>query len=355
MKQGKEIINLGIGNPDLPPPPTVIEALTQGANDLSKHGYQPYKGLPELREAIAIFYQKHYTVTLNYENEILPLAGAKEGIMHISMAFLNPGDAVLVPNPGYASYATVAKMLGAVPILYDLKLQNNWLPDFHDIEKKDLSKVKIMWVNYPNMPTGAGASYELFEELITFAEKHQILLVNDNPYSFILTKKPLSILSINGAKNTALELNSLSKSFNMAGWRVGMLAGAQKHIDTVLKVKSNMDSGMFYGLQTGAIAALNIDTSWYIKQNTLYKQRRKLIWQIASKIGTTYNPDSVGFFVWAKLPEGQNDKQISDYLLQEKAIFVTPGSIFGSNGKGYLRFSLCVPENTLLNVLDRFK
>jgi len=353
LDAGKEIINLGIGNPDLPPPNSVIQALTTAATDQSKHGYQPYKGLPELRQAITDFYTKYYQVNLNSENEILPLAGAKEGIMHISMAYLNAGDAVLIPNPGYASYATVTKMLDATPIYYNLKPENDWQPDFEELEQQDLTKVKIMWVNYPNMPTGSKGTVSLFEKLIAFAKEHDILLINDNPYSFILNENPLSILSIKGSKEVALELNSLSKSFNMAGWRIGMLLGAKKHLDNVLKVKSNMDSGMFYGLQQGAITALKIENKWFADLNQTYKNRRELVWKIADKLGLTYDTTSSGFFVWAKLPEGKNSIQMSDLILQKYHVFITPGNIFGTNGEGYLRFSLCVNEDKLNAILKR--
>ncbi len=353
IDDGKTVINLGIGNPDLAPPASVIRALNEGANDQSKHGYQPYKGLPEFRQAIANFYTKQYKVDLNPNDEILPLAGAKEGIMHISMAFLNTGDAVLIPNPGYASYATVTKMLGAKPLFYDLESENNWDPNFEQLEQQDLSKVKIMWVNYPNMPTGSRGSIQLFKRLIAFAKKHNILLINDNPYSFILNDNPISILAIDGAKEVALELNSLSKTFNMAGWRIGMLSGAKEHIDNVLKVKSNMDSGMFYGLQQGAITALQIGNEWFSNLNNTYTKRRELVWKIADKLDLTYETDVSGFFVWAKLPKGENSMEISDEILQKHHIFITPGSIFGTNGEGYLRFSLCVNEDKLNEILSK--
>ncbi len=294
IDKGKPVINIGVGNPDLPPPEPVIDALKKGASDLSKHGYQPYKGIPTFRKAIATFYAKHYAVTVNPDNEILPLTGSKEGVLHISMAYLDKGDAVLVPNPGYTTYTSVTKLMGAKPIYYNLTKENNWFPDFDELEKQDLSKIKIMWVNYPNMPTGTEATFSLFKKLVAFAKKHKILLVNDNPYSFILTDKPLSILSVNGAKDVALELNSLSKSFNMSGWRVGMLLGNQKHIDTVLKIKSNMDSGMFYGLQAGAIAALQLNSEWFYKLYKTYSKRRKIVWSIIDKLGFTYDKNTAG-------------------------------------------------------------
>ena len=272
---GKPIINLGIGNPDLPPPSAVQMALLKTVAKKTTHGYQPYKGIERFRQAVAVFYAKHYKVRLDYNTEILPLTGSKEGVMHISMAYLNTGDSVLIPNPGYTTYTSVTKLLGAKPVYYNLKKENNWLPDFDALEKLNLSKVKIMWVNYPNMPTGANANIELFKKLIAFAKKHNILVVNDNPYSFILTEKPLSILAVKGAMEVALELNSLSKSHNIAGWRVGMLLGAKKHLDNILKIKSNMDSGMFLGLQAGGIAALEIEDRWYKNLNNTYKNDEK--------------------------------------------------------------------------------
>lgn len=350
---GKPIVNLGIGNPDLPPPSAVQKALLKAGASKTTHGYQPYKGIEQLRKAIALFYAKHYQVDLNHETEILPLTGSKEGVMHIAMAYLNAGDGVLIPNPGYTTYTSVTKLVGAKPIYYNLTEENNWLPNFDELEKLDLSKVKLMWINYPNMPTGANGNTEFFEKLIKFAKKHNILLINDNPYSFILTEKPLSILTVKGAMEVALELNSLSKSHNMAGWRVGMLLGAKKHIDNIQKIKSNMDSGMFLGLQAGGIAALEIEKKWYDELNKTYKIRREILWKIIDKLGYTYNKNNVGLFVWAKLPKNTKSVEITDYLLHKKHIFVTPGSIFGSNGEAYLRFSLCQSEEVLRDVLMR--
>ena len=353
VEQGKPIINLGIGNPDLPPPPQAIDAMHQALDDVSKHGYQPYKGIVTLRNAISAFYAKHYAVNLDPHSEILPLFGAKEGIMHLSMAYLNPGDAVLVPNPGYASYSAIAQLLETHMIHYDLTPENNWYPDFEQLEKMDLSTIKMMWVNYPNMPTGAKATTLLFEKLIAFGKKHDILFVNDNPYSFILTEKPRSILQVDGAKEVAVELNSLSKSFNMAGWRVGMLVGNQEIISNALKVKSNMDSGMLYGLQMGASVALEINSDWFEQQNQTYSKRRSIVWKIADKLGFTYDKNAEGFFVWMQLPNGIQSYDMADKLLYEHDIFVTPGSIFGSNGNHYVRFSLCINEEKLEEVLRR--
>ena len=353
VEQGKPIINLGIGNPDLPPPPQAIDAMHQALDDVSKHGYQPYKGIATLRNAMSAFYQHHYAVNIDPHSEILPLFGAKEGIMHLSMAYLNPGDAVLVPNPGYASYSAIAHLLEAQIIPYDLKAELHWYPDFEQLEKMDLSTIKMMWVNYPNMPTGAKATTLLFEKLIAFGKKHDILIVNDNPYSFILTEKPRSILQVDGAKEVAVELNSLSKSFNMAGWRVGMLVGNQEIISNALKVKSNMDSGMLYGLQMGASVALEINSDWFEQQNQTYSKRRSIVWKIADKLGFTYDKNAEGFFVWMQLPNGIQSYDMADKLLYKHDIFVTPGSIFGSNGNHYVRFSLCINEEKLEEVLRR--
>ncbi|HIE45841.1 MAG TPA: aminotransferase class I/II-fold pyridoxal phosphate-dependent enzyme [Flavobacteriaceae bacterium] len=354
IADGKPIINLGIGSPDLAPPKVVIEAITKSIAEENKHSYQSYQGLPEFREAISSFYNRNYDVVLNPLNEVLPLMGSKEGIMHISMAFLNEGDEVLIPNPGYITYSSVAKMIGAKPIFYDLSEENNWFPNFEELEKKDLSKVKIMWLNYPNMPTGSIATIKLFEKLILFAKNHKILLVNDNPYSFVLNNKPMSILAVNGAKEVALELNSLSKTFNMAGWRVGMLVGKAGYIKTVLQVKSNMDSGMFYGIQKGAISALQITNGWFNKMNSVYKKRREIVWRILDNLDCTYDKNAVGLFVWAKIPKGESSKEFSDELLYNSNVFITPGIIFGTKGEDYIRISLCVPKEQLLTVETRF-
>jgi len=355
MSEGKSIINMGIGSPDLSPSKAVIEAVAAAIQDENGHGYQSYQGLPELRKGMADFYQNQFGVELNPNNEILPLMGSKEGIMHISLAFLNEGDHVLIPNPGYPTYTSVTNLVGAVPVYYDLKEANAWEPDFEALEKLDLSKVKIMWLGYPHMPTGARGSLALFEKLVAFAKKHNILLVNDNPYSFVLNDNPMSLLQIEGAKEVALELNSLSKTFNMAGWRVGMVLGNPEIIDAVLKVKSNMDSGMFYGIQKGAVAALNCDKSWFEDQNKIYRRRRELTEKLAEKLGCEVYKEGVGLFVWAKLPEGiESAEKFIDEILYEKHIFITPGTIFGSNGEGYIRFSLCVKEEKVQEAIDRF-
>lgn len=350
---GKPIINIGIGSPDLQPPKQVLNAMQKSLETSNIHGYQSYQGLPEFRLAVAEFYQRNYNVSVNPSNEILPLMGSKEGIMHISMAFLNAEDEVLIPNPGYPTYASVTNLMEATPVYYDLTEKANWFPDLEVLSQKDLSKVKIMWINYPHMPTGAKATKEQFEKLIAFANQHKILLVNDNPYSFILNENPQSILSIDGAKDVALELNSLSKSFNMAGWRVGMVLGSAKNIKTVLQVKSNMDSGMFYGIQQGAIAAMNIDESWFDKMNAVYEKRRIIAWQIFDTLNCIYDKNSAGLFVWAKIPSGKSSEEITDELLYKHDVFLTPGIVFGSNGEGYIRLSLCIAEERLKEVLTR--
>lgn len=351
--EGKSIINLAIGSPDLEPPVSVVEAIKNAMQLPTAHQYQSYQGIYELREGIANFYKTNFRVSLNPANEILPLMGSKEGIMHISMAFLNAGDQVLIPNPGYPTYESVTRLMEAEPVFYDLRQETNWLPDFVEIEKLDLSKVKIMWVNYPHMPTGGMASKEDFERLVAFAKKHDILIVNDNPYAFVLNDNPISILEVEGAKEVAIELNSLSKTFNMAGWRVGMVVGDAEIIKTILEVKSNMDSGMFFGIQKGAVEALKLSEDWFVKQNEIYKKRQKAVREIFDALGCTYNKNYGGLFVWAKLPEGKDATAFTDKLLYENDVFITPGNIFGSNGEGYIRASLCVSETVLKEVLNR--
>jgi len=355
INQGKPIINMGIGSPDLAPSPKVLETLRDCITDAGAHQYQSYQGLPELREAIADFYQQKFGVSVDPSTEILPLMGSKEGIMHISMAFLNVGDEVLLPNPGYPTYASVTNLVEAVPVTYDLTEENGWFPDLDALSQKDLSKVKLMWISYPHMPTGATATLEQLESLVAFAKKHDILLVNDNPYSFVLANNPTSILSIEGAKECTLELNSLSKTFNMAGWRVGMVLGSEEHINAVLKVKSNMDSGMFYGIQKGAVVALQSGPEWFEELDQVYTKRRELMFQLADKLGCTYDKNAVGMFVWCKLPEGSlSSEAFIDNVLYEKDIFIAPGTIFGSNGEGYIRFSLCVKEEKIKEAIARF-
>lgn len=352
---GNPVVNMGIGSPDLLPSDAVISAIKNAMSDAGAHQYQSYQGLPELRKAIADFYQTQFRVGTDFNSEILPLMGSKEGIMHISLAFLNEGDEVLIPNPGYPTYTSVTNLVGAIPKFYDLTDETNWQPDFAALEKQDLSKVKIMWVNYPHMPTGANGNSELFQKLVAFAKKHSILLVNDNPYSFVLNENPISILETEGAKDVALELNSLSKTFNLSGWRVGFVIGNKTLIDAVLKVKSNMDSGMFYGIQKGAIEALKSDKSWFSEQNKIYDRRRELIFDLADSLSCSYDRNAVGMFVWAKLPDSIPDaEKFVDELLYEKHVFITPGKIFGSNGNRYIRFSLCLSEEKVREVLTRF-
>lgn len=355
VSEGKPVINLGIGSPDLAPDKTVVEALKNTAQNPHAHGYQSYQGIPELRAAIAGFYSREYGVDLNPSKEILPLMGSKEGILHISTAFLNPGDQVLVPNPGYPTYTSVTRLLEAEPVFYEIDLEKKGRPKLEELEKTDLSRVKLMWINYPHMPTGVAGSREILAELIAFAQRHQLVLINDNPYSHILNEEPLSILGLPGGKEVALELNSLSKTFNMPGWRIGMLCGRADWVEAVLKVKSNMDSGMFLGLQKGAIAALSLGQSWFAEQNEIYTSRRKLIWKLAEKLGLSYDPKATGLFVWCKMPEGKAAEELVDWLLYEKNIFITPGKIFGSAGKDYVRFSLCMPEFKILEAINRIK
>jgi aspartate/methionine/tyrosine aminotransferase len=356
IQSGESVINMAIGSPDLFPSNRVIDEIKNSLSDSFAHKYQSYQGLPELRDAIAKFYNKFFGVELNPLNEVLPLMGSKEGIMHISLAFLNPGDEVLIPNPGYPTYLSVTKLVEASPVFYNLSEENSWFPNLSELENKDLSKVKLMWINYPHMPTGAYANLDQFQKLLEFAKTNNILLINDNPYSFILNDDYLSLLKVKGYKDFVLELNSLSKSFNMSGWRVGMLVGSSDNITKVLKVKSNMDSGMFYGIQKGAIAALNLDKSWFEDLNKVYLKRRKLIWNIADKLNCSYDKNSKGLFVWAKLPNHiKSSEQYIDTLLKEKKIFIAPGTIFGSNGEGYIRFSLCIDEVKINEALKRIE
>ena len=353
IANGKPIINLGIGSPDMQPPQKVIDAITDSFLNPSAHKYQSYQGLPELRDAMASFYKEHFQVSLSPSSEILPLMGSKEGIMHISMAYLNEGDEVLIPNPGYPTYESVTRLVGAKPVFYELDETNNWAPDLDALSKMDLSKVKLMWVNYPHMPTGAQPGKYLFENLVAFAKKHKLLIVNDNPYSFILNNSPKSILSVPGAKDVCLELNSLSKTFNMAGWRVGMVVGDSKHISNILKVKSNMDSGMFYGIQKGAIEALKCSKMWFSTLNSVYQERRDLVWQLADALHCSYDKEATGLFVWAKLPGHLKSEEFIDSVLKNNHIFITPGTIFGSKGEGYIRFSLCATTEVLEEAISR--
>ena len=355
IASGKPIINLGIGSPDLQPPQKVLDAIASSLSDTNAHKYQSYQGLPALRDAMVGFYKEHFSVSLSATTEVLPLMGSKEGIMHISLAYLNEGDEVLMPNPGYPTYESVTKLVGANPVFYKLDEAKNWLPDFDTLEKLDLSNVKLMWVNYPHMPTGAQPNTVLFEQLVAFGKRHNILIVNDNPYSFVLNDSYQSILSVKGAKDVCLELNSLSKTFNMAGWRVGMVVGDSAHISNILKVKSNMDSGMFYGIQKGAIEALKCSNMWFATLNNVYRERRNLVWQLADILNCTYDKNATGLFVWAKLPNHLKSEAFIDSILKNNHIFITPGTIFGSQGEGYIRFSLCASTEVLEEALARIK
>jgi LL-diaminopimelate aminotransferase len=347
-REGSDVINLGIGSPDQPPSGNTISALIDEANRPSAHGYQSYSGIPALRKAFADWYGKYFHVALNHESEILLLMGSKEGIMHISMAFVNPGDEVLVPDPGYPTYSSVTNLVGGVVRKYDLTEENGWLPDLAALEKSNLKKVKLMWVNYPHMPTGVKGSRELFEKLVAFCTKHSILLCNDNPYSFILNNKYTSLLSVEGAMDVALELNSLSKSHNMAGWRIGMVAGQSDYIKTILKVKSNMDSGMFLAMQKAAVEALNNPESWYGLINSVYSKRRRIVEEIMGLLKCSFDKTQVGLFLWGRIPDEIEDcETFIEDLLMKTLVFITPGFIFGTNGERYIRISLCATEEKL--------
>jgi len=355
-KAGKQVINLGIGSPDLPPHPDVIKTLQEEASKPNQHGYQNYKGSPVLRKAISGWYKKWYDVELNPDTEILPLIGSKEGIMHICMTYINEGDLVLIPDPGYPTYKSAAKIAGANILAYTLTKENNWFPDFEELEKIDLAKVSLMFVNYPQMPTGQLPDKKMFEELIAFAKKYDILICHDNPYSFILNDKPLSLLSIEGAKEVVIELNSLSKSHNMAGWRIGMLCGAKQRIEEVLRFKSNMDSGMFLPMQLAAAKALELDQDWYDSINTVYKERRNKIFELLNLLNCSYDERQAGLFIWAEIPDQFTDGyQLSDQVLNTSNIFITPGGIFGSAGNKYIRVSLCATVEKISEAINRIK
>ncbi len=357
--KGDSVINLGIGSPDLPPSNKTIDTLCKHSQDTDSHGYQSYIGIPQLRDAFSNWYKRYYDVELNSSSEILPLLGSKEGIMHISMAFLNEGDGVLIPNPGYPTYASVSKLIGAKIYNYSLTEQNGWYPNFEEIEAADacgeisLSNTKIMWCNYPNMPTGAAGNRDLFDKLVQFGLKHNIIICHDNPYSFILTDEPLSIFSTPNAKEICIELNSLSKSSNMPGWRVGMVASNPQFIEWILRVKSNMDSGMFKPVQLAAVEALNAPQEWYKEMNEVYSKRRDLAKAIMERVGADVRDGQVGLFLWGKVSESA--KEIADRVLYESKVFLTPGFIFGSNGENYLRISLCANEEKLSEALKRLQ
>jgi aspartate/methionine/tyrosine aminotransferase len=355
-REGSDVINLGIGSPDQPPSENTVSALIAEARKPTSHGYQSYSGIPALRKAFSEWYSKYFHVNLNPDNEILLLMGSKEGIMHITMAFVNPGDEVLVPDPGYPTYSSVTNLVGGIVRKYELSEEKAWLPDLKSLEQSDLSRVKLMWVNYPHMPTGVQGSMDLFEKLVAFSRKHEILLVNDNPYSFILNNKYKSLLAVDGAKETSLELNSLSKSHNMAGWRIGMVAGHSDYIKTILKVKSNMDSGMFLAMQMAAIEALNNQKSWYDTVNSVYFRRRKIVEEIMDLLKCRYDKSQVGLFVWGRIQEDIPDcESYIEEILMKTFVFITPGFIFGKNGERYIRISLCATEEKLKEAKMRIK
>ena len=353
---GKNVISLGIGSPDLPPSEQTIATLCEHAQQPNEHGYQPYVGIPELRKGFSDWYKTWYHVDLDPKTEIQPLIGSKEGILHISLAFLNPGDGVLVPNPGYPTYSSVSKLVEANLISYELKEELNWQPDFEELEKMDLSNVKLMWTNYPNMPTGANASMELYEKLVAFGKKHNIIICNDNPYSFILNEHPLSILSVPGAKDICIEMNSMSKAHNMPGWRMAMLASNAQFVQWILKVKSNIDSGQFKPMQYAAVEALSAPKEWYDNMNRVYRSRRDLAGQIMDALGCNYDENQVGMFLWGMIPaEAAGSEAVADKVLYEANVFLTPGFIFGSRGNRYIRISLCCKNEALQEALNRIK
>ena len=353
---GADIISLGVGGPDRPPHAEVIDTLCKEARLDNAHGYQPYVGIPELRKAFVEWYRKYYNVTLDPNTEIQPLIGSKEGILHTTLAFVNPGDGVLVPNPGYPTYTSVSRLADAHIFQYDLTEENNWEPDFDALEQLPLEQIKLMWTNYPNMPTGHRASLTLFKKLVEFGRKHNIVIVNDNPYSFILNANPLSILSIDGAKDIAIEMNSLSKSHNMAGWRIAMIASNPQFIQWILRVKSNVDSGQFRPMMMAAAKALQCDKSWYDHINATYQRRRTIAEQIMHTLGCTFDPSQAGLFLWGKIPTNSTDAEtLSEKILHNARVFITPGHIFGSNGNRYLRISLCCPEQKMQEALSRIQ
>lgn len=355
--EGKDIISLAIGSPDMPPSKQTIQTLCEVASRPDTHGYQPTMGTPELRKAMADFYKRWYGVDLNPATEIQPLIGSKEGILHVTLAFVNPGEEVLVPNPGYPTYTSLSKILGAKVVNYDLMEDNGWQPDFEQLEKMDLSRVKLMWTNYPNMPTGGNARMETYERLVDFARKHNIVVVNDNPYSFILNDKPMSLLQVEGAKDCCIEFNSMSKSHNMPGWRVGMCATNPTFISWILKIKSNIDSGTFRGIQLAAAAALSNDEEWHHEANIeTYARRRKYAEQIMDALRCKYDPNQVGMFLWGRIPDSySNCEELTERVLHEARVFITPGFIFGSKGERYVRISLCAKEEKIQAALERIR
>ena len=355
--EGKDIISLAIGSPDMPPSEQTIEKLCEVARQPNAHGYQPTMGTPELRQAMAGFYKRFYGVDLDPAKEVLPLIGSKEGILHVTLAFVNPGDEVLVPNPGYPTYTSLSKILGAKIVNYNLRPENGWQPDFDELEKMDLTRVKLMWTNYPNMPTGAPARMETYERLVRFAQEHNIVVVNDNPYSFILNDKPLSLLQVPGAKDCCIEFNSMSKSHNMPGWRVGLCATNAQFITWILKVQSNIESGTFRGIQLAAAEAYNNRDEWHRMANIeTYARRRQYAEQIMDVLGCVYDKQQVGMFLWGRIPDTYNNvEDLTERVLHEARVFITPGFIFGSNGERYIRISLCAKEEKIQEALERIK
>ena len=354
--EGRDIISLGIGGPDRPPHARVVDTLCEYAHRSDTHGYQPYVGPVELRQAYADWYRRWYGVELNPANEIQPLIGSKEGILHITLAFVNPGDGVLVPTPGYPTYTSVSRLAGAEIFTYNLKEENAWYPDFDELESLPLDRIKLMWVNYPNMPTGAPATHELYEKIVDFGRRHNILIVNDNPYSFILNDNPISMLSVEGAKDVVIEMNSLSKSHNMAGWRMAMLASNAQFVEWVLKVKSNIDSGQFRPAMLAAVEALKCDSDWFDELNAVYARRRRVAERIMDALGCTFDPRQRGLFLWGKIPDAaESSEKFADNILYNARVFITPGFIFGSNGERFIRISLCATEEKMEEALTRIK
>lgn len=355
--EGLDIISLAIGSPDMPPSPQTIDKLCEVARQPDAHGYQPTMGTPELRQAMAAFYKRWYDVDLDAKTELLPLIGSKEGILHITLAFVNPGDEVLVPNPGYPTYTSLSKLLGAKVVNYNLREDNGWQPDFDELERMDLSRVRLMWTNYPNMPTGGRAQRQTYERLVQFARQHGIVVVNDNPYSFILSREHLSILQVPGAKDCCIELSSMSKSHNMPGWRVGLCATNAEFTSWLLKVQSNIESGTFRGIQLAAATAYDNSDEWHREANIeRYAARRKYAEQIMDVLGCTYDPRQVGMFLWGKIPDAcQNVEDLTERVLHEARVFITPGFIFGTNGERYIRISLCAKEEKIKEALERIK
>ena len=354
--EGQDIISLAIGSPDMPPSQQTIDKLCEVASQPNAHGYQPTMGTPELRQAMSQFYKRWYDVDLDPATEVQPLIGSKEGILHVTLAFVNPGEKVLVPNPGYPTYTSLSKILGAEIVNYNLREENGWQPDFDELEKMDLTDVKLMWTNYPNMPTGGNARRETYERLVAFAKKHNIVVVNDNPYSFILNDKPMSLLQVPGAKDCCIEFNSMSKSHNMPGWRVAMMVSNKEYIQWMFKIQSNIENGTFRGIQLAAAEAYNTNTAEWHRVNNIdnYRRRRVVAEQIMQRLGCTFDPEQVGMFLWGRIPDKYADvEQLTERVLHEAKVFITPGFIFGNNGRRYIRISLCAKDEKIQEALHR--